>query len=296
MGYEHRARKVACANCGKKVAWFWKGSESRSDRWRCECGALNLLKPLPQWPEVPRALYIGAEKLARFKVYPVPPECPDEQWAQPYSIRSFVFQVSRKLAGCSYRCHTRGRVMDETVFTDLCSAPSMDDYECDPESWDCHMVSGWTTGNESCPLWERVAKLCQTDTERKFLHWYLRYVKDRQYPMLIPQTWIGIAERRRPDFVAFVPLQYWKYRWIAIQLDGAHREEQALDDAERDDYVRQHDFEVVSLKPTEKGYFEEVRKLVEQIENWMTLADTNPWEAAVEAKVMKVSSLPDVPF
>jgi len=294
MGYEHRARKATCGNCGKQVAWFWKGSKNASEHWACECGKINYLKALPEWPEVPRTLYIGPDKLARLKVYPLPPECPDEEWAQPYSIRSFVYQASRKFGGCSYFCRVRGTVMDEKVFTDSCFDPTHDTYDTD--KWDCHMVSGWTTGQESCPLWERVAKLCQTDTERKFLHRYLGYVKDRQYPMLIPQTWIGIAERRRPDFVAFVPLQYWKYKWLAIQLDGAHSEEQATDDAGRDEYVRRHKFEVMSLKPNERGYLEEVRTLVEQLESWMTLAETRPWEIAVEAQVRRTVNDSDVPF
>jgi len=294
MGYEHRARKATCGKCKRQVAWFWKGPKTASNKWVCECGATNYLKPLPKWPEVPRTLYIGPDKLTRFKVYPLPPECPEEEWAQPYSVRSFVYQASRKFGGCSYSCQPRGTVMDETVFTDTCYDPNVDNYE--PNSWDCHMVNGWTTGQESCPLWERVAKLCQTDTERKFLHRYLGYVKDRQYPMLIPQTWIGIAERRRPDYVAFVPLQYWNYKWLVIQLDGTHSEEQIPDDALRDEYVRQYKFEVISLKPNEKGYFEEVRRLVEQLENWMTLAETSPWQVAVEAKVTKTVDEVDIPF
>jgi hypothetical protein len=73
--------------------------------------------------------------------------------------------------------------------------------------------------------------------------------------------------------VAFVPLQYWKYKWLAIQLDGAHSEEQATDDVGRDEYVRRHNYEVISLKPNEKGYLEEVRTPVEQLESWMNLAE-----------------------
>jgi hypothetical protein len=50
------------------------------------------------------------------------------------------------------------------------------------------------------------------------------------------QARIGIAERRRPDFVLFVPLTYWNYKWYAIQLDAAHhagfQEKDELRDAE----------------------------------------------------------------
>ena len=162
----------------------------------------------------------------------------------------------------------------------------------------CHLVAGWTTGEDSCPLWQRIQNLCQTDTERKFLHQYLRYVKDRQFPMLIPQANIGIAERRRPDFVAFVPLQYWNYQWLAIQLDGAHPPERAEDDSLRDQYIQDQKYEVLSLRPNEKGYLEEVRCLVEKIEAWMALADSDPWKVAVDAEVRKSVERggDDIPF
>jgi hypothetical protein len=142
------------------------------------------------------------------------------------------------------------------------------------------------TGQTTCSLWQHVSGLCQTEPERSFLKYYLKYVKDRQFPMLIPQARIGISERRRPDFVAFVPLQYWKYKWVAIQLDAAHPDERAEDDAARDDYVRQQNYDVISLRPASKGYLEEVRNLVEQFEEWMNLGD-DPWKVAVEARVKR---------
>jgi very-short-patch-repair endonuclease len=98
------------------------------------------------------------------------------------------------------------------------------------------MLAGFSAGEISCPLWESIGKLCQTDQERKFLHWYLRYVKDRQFPMILPQVRIGIAERKRADFVAFVPLQYWRYKAVAIELDGAHTDEHLPKDQARDKY------------------------------------------------------------
>ena len=94
--------------------------------------------------------------------------------------------------------------------------------------------------------------------------------------MLLPQTWIGIAERRRPDFVALVPLQYCNYKWIAIQLDGTHRQDQEQSDKERDSYLVEQGYEVHSIRPSQTGYFEEVRRLVEAFENWMNLAEEDP--------------------
>ena len=186
--------------------------------------------------------------------------------------------------------------MGESVFNDECQPGHPDEEWTQPEQ--CHLVAGWTTGQTTCPLWENIAKLCQTDNERKFLHRYLGYVRDRQFPMLIPQTWIGIAERRRPDFVAFIPLQYWKYKWLAIQLDGAHTDSNTTDDLRRDQYVAERNYEVLSLKPAEKGYFEEVRRLVEKIECWIETADSDPWEVAIEAEVVMCEPPfeSDVPF
>src|SRR5262249_17417578 len=147
---------------------------------------------------------------------------------------------------------------------------------------------GWMAGKQSCGLWRSVQTLCQTHPERRFLERYLGYVKDRQFPMLIPQAWLGIADRRRPDFVAFVPLQYWKYKWLAVQLDAAHPGRQAEQDAVRDDYTRAQGYEVISLRPSQSDYREEVRKLVEQIDVWMNLSETDPWLTAVDATVKKV--------
>ncbi len=304
MGYEHRAWNMKCGYCGANMVWFWKDSRNVSREWTCKCGAVNFLKTMPEWPEVPRSLYIGLDKYARFKVYPIPPDrqsTDNLQWAKPYSVRSFMYQASRKFGQCWYMCNVKGMVMDEVVFSDHCFA-SGDDW--DQEWWECHMASGWMTGQDTCTLWEHIQKLCQTDTERNFLHRYLGYVKDRSYPMLIPQAWIGIAERRRPDFVAFVPLQYWNYKWIAIQLDGAHGAEKEQADMERDEYVRQHKYEVMSLRPNEMGYFEEVRRLVEHFEQLMTLADTRVNDVAVNVPIEKVTKPPslsaieanDIPF
>jgi hypothetical protein len=240
-------------------------------------------------------LFIGADKVARLKVYATPPENSDARWAQPYSIRSFVAQASNRLGGCSFSCSARGAVMDEPVFWDRCLIwPSEDAPRADET--DCHIVSGWSTGQTTCPLWERIAALCQTDHERRFLHHFVRYAKDRQFPMLIPQPRIGIAERRRPDFVAFVPLQHWRYRWVAVELDGAHGEEHKDRDSSRDAELLANGYEVFSVRPAENGYLEEVRRLVERFEEWMALADENHWQVAFDAKVLSFTDPDALPF
>ncbi len=255
MGYQHIALKAACGKCGSGVYWSWEswgGPGNVVKPWKCqECGALNTPKRARQsyhsWPEVPQSLYLGHDWNNQVKLYPVPPEALGETWAEPYSIRSFVYQASRLLGGCEYHPSERGFVMNEPAFSDRCSLPeasqSWDDWNlrCSfPEAselyadWNCHMVMGWTKGKPTCDLWQRVSALCQTDAERGFLHQYLAFVKDRVFPMLIPQPRMGIAQRRRPDFVLFVPLCYWNYRWYAVQLDKGHPPERAKEDDLRD--------------------------------------------------------------
>jgi len=102
--------------------------------------------------------------------------------------------------------------------------------------------------------------------------------------MLIPQVRIGIAQRRRPDFVLFVPLQRWKYKWYAIQLDAAHPQETAQEDALRDTEISVHGYEVISLKAGNQ-YWEDVRRLVEIVEHDMEKAESDPWDVAIELKV-----------
>jgi hypothetical protein len=126
----------------------------------------------------------------------------------------------------------RGEVYGENVYYDQCH--DSQDESFDPVDRDCHVLAGWSAGQPTCLLFDAVASLCQTDVERKFLSTYLRYVKDRDFPMLIPQVRIGIAERRRVDFVLYVPLQYWRFKWLAVELDGAHPQEKASEDAARD--------------------------------------------------------------
>ena len=186
--------------------------------------------------------------------------------------------------------------MDEDVFSDRCCPAEQAD-DAWAEDSECHMAGGWTNGQDTCPLWSRIAALCQTDSERRFLHKYLGFVKHRQFPMILPQTWIDIADRRRPDFVAFVPLQYWHYKWVAIQLDASHNtEEQAAADAMRDAQISEQNYRVVSLRPTNTGYLEEVRRLVEQFDAMMKQADDNVWSVAADAVVARTEEDIDLPF
>ena len=182
--------------------------------------------------------------------------------------------------------------MGQRVFSDMCSAADAQD---DDDPTPCHILAGWSAGTESCDLWSRIAALCQNGPEGKFLHTYLRYVKDRQFPMLIPQTRIGIAERRRPDFVALVPVHYHKYVRLAVELDANHRSEE--EDKARDNDLRNAGYHVMSLRPANRNYLESVKRLVERINGFMAMPTVDRWAAATEVPVKKTEmDYSDIPF
>jgi hypothetical protein len=190
-----------------------------------------------------------------------------------------------------YSIDLAGEIMGEPEFIDLCT--NEDSVLAGP--FGCHMMAGWTRGVTTCSLWEQVAALCQTEGEKKFLHAYIQLVKHRPFPMLIPQARIGVAQRRRPDFVIFVPLQHWKYRWYAIELDGKHCWENGLKDRDRNAYLNLHGYEVISV-PT-NNYYKEVRDLVERIDHEMHISSSNPLDVAIDIQVKDVEMEDDdVPF
>lgn len=106
--------------------------------------------------------------------------------------------------------------------------------------------------------------------------------------MLIPQARIGIAERRRPDFVTFVPIQCLKYRWYAIELDGNH----TGSDEERNADLASEGYDVLSFRPGTRGYFDEVQRLVEKILADMKEAENNTEAAAIQLRVRHTEPTP----
>ncbi len=279
MGYKHWVWKAACTECKDQV--YWSSDQHPNSRyWTCqECETHNYVSDFDAWPGVPRTIYCGVDLYNLLKVYPTPPEHSDAAWALPYSVRSFVAQASDRFGGCRYTSRSKGWVMGEEVFSDICYPPDANW----PKSPSCHMVAGWTIGEQTCPLWESVSQLCHTEPERKFLHSYLRLVKDRNFPMLIPQARIGIAERRRPDFVTYVPIHYWHYRWYAVELDAGHEGREEQDEA-RDLDLAYEGYEVISLKPEKAGYYEQAKQLVERVESDMA---SDPFKAAKEVNAQR---------
>jgi hypothetical protein len=288
VGYYEKVIKRNCGHC--KSQWFsWIIEPSDAEfplKWECKkCGAKNHRGPLPEKPNVPKALYLGQEKHKQLKVLPIPSEDKIDLFVYPpFSIRSFLYQASRQVKECEFKSIRRTLVLGELVFRDLCYPSTMGEWD-DPT--DCDLASGWIKGSDTCPFWEALKKYCQTNSEISFLHTYLGLVKDRQFPMILPQTRIGIAERRRCDFVAFLPLQHWLYKWYAIELYRYHTEEQKDSDIERNEELALQGYEVISLRPQNQAYLQEAKKLVEMFELETTRVETDKFSVAVEVETIK---------
>jgi len=202
------------------------------------------------------------------------------------------------MSKCNYSSGGSDELLGEPFYKDFCSASA--DWNVD--GYRCHLLSGWTKGERTCELWEQLKSYCQTLPEQKFLWAYLSLVKGRNFPMMLPQARIGVAERRRPDFVAFVPLQYLKYKRYAIELDGAHTEENRAKDDARDVELAAENYEVLSLRPGERGYFSEVQRVVERFSGEMSEAERSAWDLATEVELASWSggmpqiSDEDIPF
>lgn len=287
MGYRDRVWQYTCGECHN--GWRYD-SETNRRIFRCRsCGAENTLRPWELTPNLPPRLYIGHDRKHLATLFPVPPENPSEEWAQPYSTRSVLYQLSRELHECRYYPSVRGQTLGETIFHDFC----WNDNDEHPES--CHVMSGFTRGVESCALWAKIANLCQADSERRFLRYYLALVKDREFPMLIPQVRLGVAERRRADFAVFVSLQHWKYDRLVVELDGAHPPDRAEADRDKELEIVAQSYRVIRcFGRSEKGYYDDVCNLVEQIDDGMKRAVSDPSSVAVAVPVLK--TVPASPF
>lgn len=286
MGYQHRLYKTKCGHCNTE--WLlsfksWEGGTTLPRTFTCDsCGAWNKTRNPNLFPNIPRVIYCGHERSRQLEIYPYPIEQGESRWALPYSIRSFIYQSSRQTQSCFYSWTGSTEVMGEPAHNDMCGRT--DDWgNRDDEK--CHLLSGWIRGKDTCGHWEQLRAYCQTLSEQRFLWAYLSLAHGRNFPMLIPQVRIGIAERRRPDFVAFVPLQYLRYQRYAIELDGSHTPEQEEADQTRDANLAAEGFDVVSLRPNQLGYFQEVQKLVERIAVDMSEAERSPWDIATEVEV-----------
>jgi very-short-patch-repair endonuclease len=290
MGYRDT---VWCYTCGECRDRWRYDSEPRKRILRCRsCGAENTVRVLDLVPNLETRLYIGHDWQNQVPLFPVPPENPSEEWAQPYSTRSVLYQLSRELHECRYSPSVRGQTLGETIFHDFCWYDDNDEH---PEP--CHVMSGFTRGAEGCNLWTKIANLCQTEPERRFLWHYLKLVKNREFPMLIPQARLGIGERPRVDFVVFVPLQRWKYDWLVVELDRSHTQDRADADRNRELEIVAKGYRVFRcVGQGEKGYYTDLCKLVEHIDAGMKRGGSDPWSVAVDLPVIKTEAAPPQPF
>jgi hypothetical protein len=286
VGYQHYVYTYTCANCGRE--WLvnfenWNACTLSATGDCSECHATNTFRHQSIQPSLPAVLYIGYDKNRQLELFPVPPDAHSPGYF-PYSTRSFIHQASREFvhqvrdwSGCAYDCYPRGETLGEPVFNDVCNDMDQPGFN----GRKCHMLSGWTRGENACSLFHAIASLCQTDVEKKFLHQYMSLVKGRNFPMLIPQARVGIAERRRPDFVLFAPNTALRYDWYAIELDGSHEGS----DEERDKELKRQGYSVYSVRPGAKGYYEEVQRLLESVEVDMTIVEADPEGPAIKREV-----------
>lgn len=281
MGYNDHILSFRCGWCDAAMLFTPRSNKIRQ-KIRCSnCTSLSHFTNLPLFygeANLPEKLLVGADHNNLLEISDVPEI--DSQWmsdmardAPPYSVRSFVSQASMRFKDCEYSWG-RDEMFGDGSEWHKCSTTT--------GSTSCHLMSGFSLGQSDCPLWKKIAGLCQTRDETWFLHQYLRYVRGRPFPMLIPQCRLGgITQGIRPDFVLFVPLQLLRYRWLAIQLDAKHPLAMAKQDEDRDARLQAEGYEVRVCRGNNGRYVNDVKSLVEDIERIMAIADSDPSSVAV---------------
>ena len=269
MGYWQESYDVNCSECGDVGTWIYTSRTSTPPECsrcpKCGCYEIETTYSYPEQPPPPN-VYIGADKYKRIKLLPLPHGV-SRLWdgMQPYSVRSILYQLSRE-DGWPHRYHPDFHGLDKYgnyLWEDTCS--ERDDYGNWIDYGKCCVATGWMTGEVTCKGWELIKGLCQTDAESAFLHDYLRYVKDREFPMLIPQAWLTWEERRRIDFMLYVPKTHHHWRKIAVQIDpkGSHKDSRR--DEIRDLEIRAEGYDVLSYD-TDELRIEQVRKLISKVD------------------------------
>jgi hypothetical protein len=254
--------------------------------------------------KIPPILYIGPEKLKRIRVLPLPPkeviyhkfgeyhqwygagdcgQCkyargfPDSYGApmdcgfdlpsqiKPYSIRIFLIQLSfLEEFPCKFFTQVTdiddyGNITWDEGCMESCGGCDFRDY-----IHKCHVAGGWIYGQETCPGWEFISKLCQSGNERRFLHQFLRVNHDRESPMPIPQAHIEITEHYRIDFVMFVPTPGFQWRWLAIEIDSQQYHQDKEKDQQKDAVIEKSGYEIIRL-PAEMQMLDQVRTLYSKV-------------------------------
>ncbi len=304
MAWDDFVCRVHCAVCDKTFRVRFNNLWKAGNVWICsECGSRVELPP-PPMPNLPPVLYAGPERLKRIKITPLPPsdviyegigeyhqwygagDCsycpfarrlPDSYGApadcgfnrppqiQPYSIRSFLTQLSmRKDFPCKYFVCVHGtdefgNTLWEEGCMDHCGG-------CDYHGYlhPCNVVNGWMHGDQNCAGWEYIKQLCQSENEVRFLQQYLRTNHDREYPMPIPQAYVEVKETVRVDFVLFVPITRFDWKWWAIEIDSKEYHANTDKDFKKNVTLASAGYEIIRLS-AEKKMLDQVRELYAKV-------------------------------
>jgi len=273
MAFTDLIWKTTCPECGTTWKWKWR-NEWIFVTLKCKrCGYEWKLDHEPQM-NLPSFVICGPEKLKRIRLVQLP-RLKHFPWGsvdefgnyvqppklQPYSIRSVVTQLSENEPEIGRYFYSFGEV-GKLDWEDWCAGSG--GYHR------CHLVSGWSTGQETCPCWEFISNLCQSDNERQFLHHYLRFAYDisggDEFPMLIPQARLATS-RIRVDFVAFVPETKWDWHWYVIEIDTPTHHPRE-DEEERAEIIRNEGYILKCFTP-EKLWLDWARELVEEF--WLIM-------------------------
>lgn len=190
--------------------------------------------------------------------YGMPMDCgfnlPSE--VQPYSIRSFLIQLSlRSDFPCKYFIRSVQRDDFGNVCWDDGCMESCGGTDFQVYMHPCNVANGWMHGEEFCNGWEYIQSLCQTKDESQFLFYYLRTNRDREHPMPLPQAYIDATEHIRPDFLMFVPRgdREPKYKKLAIEIENTERYLRGLRaETERTAAITNEGYEIVKVSATRK--------------------------------------------
>lgn len=249
--------------------------------------------------DIPRRVLLGADRLRRIVLRPLPPtriiyegfgeyhswisapgcnECPYAMGSpasygspmdcgiqrpahlQPYSVRSVLLQLAlRPDFPCKYFPTSQESEWGDVEWSDKC----MD--RCRGEGPEFHLdtctiATGWSTG-EGCEGWNYIANLCQSEAERRFLFHYLRFSVGDEYPMAIPQVWIGPTQEYRVDFALFLPREPDSWLWIAIEIDSPQFHSNRQAEREKDAFLQSQGYTVLHYPTTERA-LDQVRSLI----------------------------------
>jgi hypothetical protein len=255
--------KWTCWNCGGR--FFVEGTSNLQRLERCpdkKCDSYLCLEIPQSQATLPEAVLCGADHNNLLEIKQLAPDLYGEDQG-PFSTQSFVMQASKHWGACNFLGHDYFK-----------------GFHCGKNtahSIPCHIFKGFGNGGtKECLLWSFVEKLCQTDQERWFMTQYMRYVRERVFPMVLPQVRLGgITQELRPDFVL---------------LDGGHTPGARERDEERHLRLQSEGFSVVSYKGRRVdaegrspiNYIDDIKDLVSRIDRQMNLTKENAqWSNAL---------------